>query len=80
MITSIHIAADEISISILNSIREAYKGKQIDILISDEEKISDRKQELLKRLENLRQDKNTVTFDAPDFFKTYKKILSAGQY
>jgi len=73
MITTYNLSADELDMSVLKSIKEAFKGKKIEIIISD----STSKGEVLeKRIKNLKSNKNTVSFSQNDFFKTYKKKIS----
>ncbi|MCD6013281.1 MAG: hypothetical protein K0Q79_3143 [Flavipsychrobacter sp.] len=74
MITTINLSADKLDLSILKSIKEAYKGKDIEIIISD--KKTDNVDALLKRMSNLRKNKNTVTFTQENFFKTYRKKVA----
>jgi len=74
MITTINLSADKLDLSILRSIKEAYKGKDIEIIISD--KKSDNAAILLKRINNLRKNKNTVNFTEENFFKTYRKKIA----
>ena len=74
MITTINLSADKLDLSILKSIKEAYKGKDIEIIISD--KKSDNVDVLLKRINNLRKNKNTVNFTQENFFKTYRKKIA----
>lgn len=77
MITTFNLSADELDMSILKSIKEAFKGKKIEIIISDVADVS-QSEKLLKRVENLKKDKNTVVFSQDKFFKTYsKKIANA---
>jgi hypothetical protein len=75
MITTFHLPADELDLSILKSIKEAFKGKHIEIIISDNDtKLNS--DDLLKRIENLKKNKNTVSFSQEKFFKTYRKKLA----
>jgi len=75
MITTINLPADKLSLSILKSIKEAYKGRDIEIIISDT-KEPDPSAVLLNRIKNLKKNKNTVSFTAENFFKTYKKKIA----
>ena len=76
MITTFHLPADELDLSILKSIKEAFKGKNIEIIISDNQASEDRSEILLQRMENLKNDKNTVSFTQAKFFKTYRKKIA----
>ena len=75
MITTINLPAEELNSSIIKSIKEAYKGKNIEIIISDI-KSSHKSDELLDRIENLRKNKHSVNFTQDNFFKTYKKKIA----
>lgn len=75
MITTFHLPADKLDLSILKSIKEAFKGKNIEIIIS-EDKSESKEDVLLKRMKNLRKDKNTVTFSEEDFFNDYRKKIA----
>jgi len=75
MITTYYLPADQLDLSILKSIKEAFKGKDIEIIIS-ESKGEDKANTLLHRMENLRKDKNTVNFSQEVFFKTYQKKIA----
>ena len=75
MITTYNLSADQLDLSILKSIKEAFKGKDIEIIISDtNQKSSDKV--LLKRMSNLRKDKNTIKFTQETFFETYRKKIA----
>ncbi len=54
MITTINLSADKLNLSILNSIKEAYKGRDIEIIISDT-KSSEQVDVLLHRIKNLKK-------------------------
>ena len=75
MITTFRLTADELNSSILKSIKEAFKGKNIEIIISDSPE-STGADELLKRIENLKKNKNTISFSQEKFFKTYSKKIA----
>jgi len=75
MITTINLSADKLNLSILRSIKEAYKGKEIEIIITDT-KESESTDILLKRMKNLRKNRNIVTFTQDNFFKTYQKKIA----
>jgi hypothetical protein len=75
MITTINLPADKLNLSILRSIKEAYKGKEIEIIITDT-KESENADILLNRIQNLRKNKNTVNFTQDNFFKTYRKKIA----
>lgn len=75
MITTFRLEADLLDASILRSIKEAFKGKEIEIIISDTESKSE-KDILLKRIENIRKNKNTTVFDTTKFLKTYRKKIA----
>lgn len=75
MITTFHLPADKLDLSILKSIKEAFKGKNIEIIIS-EDKSESKEDVLLKRMKNLRKGKNTVTFSEEDFFNDYRKKIA----
>ena len=75
MMTTFHLPAEELDLSILMSIKEAYKGKDIEIIISDTV-TSDKSDELLNRIENMRKNKNTVSFTQTAFFKKYGKKIA----
>ncbi len=75
MITTFTLAADELDMSILKSIKEAFKGRRIEIIISDT-KASATDDDLIKRIAHLRKDKNTVSFSQAKFFKTYRKKIA----
>lgn len=74
MITTIRLEAEDLNSSILKSIKEAFKGKSIEIIISDTEQSGT--DELLKRMENLKKNKNTISFSADKFFQTYRKKIA----
>ena len=76
MITTFHLPADQLDLSILKSIKEAFKGRDIEIIVSDTKAAADRTETLLQRMENLRGNKNTVTFSQEKFFKTYRKKIA----
>ena len=75
MVTTFHLPADQLDLSILKSIKEAFKGKDIEIIVSDA-KSGDNTAELLHRMENMRKNKNTVNFTQEKFFKTYRKKIA----
>jgi hypothetical protein len=75
MITTFRLPADELDLDILKSIKRAFKGKDIEIIISDTSE-SPKADELLKRIENLRNNKNVVQFTEEKFFKTYRKKIA----
>lgn len=75
MITTYRLAADELNSSIIKSIKEAFKGKSIEIIISDT-KESASEADILKRMDNLRKNKNVVSFSQDNFFKTYRKKIA----
>ena len=75
MITTFNLPADNLDLSILKSIKEAFKGKNIEIIIS-ETKGTDKADVLIQRMENLRNNKNTVNFTEAKFFKTYRKKIA----
>lgn len=76
MITTFHLPADELNLAIIKSIKEAFKGKNIEIIVSDTNEQVSKTSDLLARIENLRNDVNTVTFKPDEFFKTYKKKIA----
>ena len=75
MITTFRLNADELDLAIIKSIKEAFKGKNIEIIVSDANSSAESKS-LLKRIENLKKDKNTITFSEGNFFKTYRKKIA----
>ena len=75
MITTFNLSADELDLSILKSIKEAFKGRTIEIVVADVQESSSI-EVLLKRIENLKKDKHTVTFSQDKFFKTYRKKIA----
>ena len=75
MITTFHVPADELNLSILKSIKEAFKGKNIEIIVS-ETRPEEKADILLRRMGNLKNDKNTVTFSQESFFKSYRKKVA----
>jgi hypothetical protein len=75
MITTYHLPADQLDLSILKSIKEAFKGKDIEIIISDT-KGAESADVLLHRMDNLRKNKNIVNFTQEKFFKTYRKKIA----
>jgi hypothetical protein len=75
MITTFRLPADELDLDILKSIKKAFKGKDIEIIISDTSDNSG-SDELLKRIENLRKNKNVIQFTEEKFFKTYRKKIA----
>ena len=75
MITTFRLPADELDLDILKSIKRAFKGKDIEIIISDTSE-SSKSDELLKRIENLRNNKNVMQFTEEKFFKTYRKKIA----
>lgn len=75
MITTFNLSADELDMSVLKSIKEAFKGKKIEIIISDTDVVS-KENALDKRIKNLKADKSTVKFSEDTFFKTYRKKIS----
>jgi hypothetical protein len=75
MVTTFHLPVDQLELSILKSIGEAFKGKDIEIIISDTKgTVGDN--ELLRRMDNLRKDKNIINFTKGNFFKTYRKKIA----
>ena len=76
MVTTFHLPADELNLAILKSIKEAFKGKNIEIIVSDTTEQKTKTAHLLARIENLKNDKDTITFNPDDFFKSYKKKLA----
>ncbi len=76
MITTFNLPADQLDSSILKSIKEAFKGRDIEIIVSDTKAAADRSDVLLKRMEKLKKDKNTVSFTQEKFFKTYRKKIA----
>ena len=76
MITTFNLPADQLDSSILKSIKEAFKGRDIEIIVSDTKAAADRSYVLLKRMEKLKKDKNTVSFTQEKFFKTYRKKIA----
>jgi len=62
MVTTFHLPADQLDLSILKSIKEAFKGRDIEIIVSDAKDNNGSDNVLLQRMENLRKDKNTVIF------------------
>jgi hypothetical protein len=75
MIRTYHLRADQLDLSIIKSIKEAFKGKDIEIIISDTVG-KDNTDVLLKLMTNLRKNKKTVSFSQEDFFKTYRKKIA----
>jgi hypothetical protein len=75
MITTFNLSADDLDMSVLRSIKEAFKGKKIEIIISDASG-SGEGNLIETRIRNLKKDKNTVRFSEDDFFKTYRKKVS----
>lgn len=76
MITTFYLPADELNLGILKSIKEAFKGKDIEIIVSDTKEQKTKISDLQMRIDNLKNDKNTVTFNPDDFFRSYKKKLA----
>ena len=75
MITTFQLEADKLDSSILDSIKKAFKGKNIEIIISDTS-VSETAEHLHKRMASLRKNKNTVSFSQEKFFKTYRKKIA----
>ena len=75
MVTTFNLPADDLDLSILKSIKEAFKGRDIEIIISDTNNAG-KASILLQRMENLRENKNTVSFTQEKFFKTYRKKIA----
>jgi hypothetical protein len=75
MVMTFQLSADELDLGILKSIKEAFKGKSIEIIISETQE-SLTWGDLMKRIENLRKNKNTVQFTQENFFKTYRKKIA----
>ena len=75
MITTFRLPADELDLDILKSIKKAFKGRDIEIIISDTSE-SSKSDDLLTRIENLRKNKNVVQFTEEKFFKTYRKKIA----
>jgi hypothetical protein len=73
MITTFNLSADELDMSVLKSIKEAFKGKKIEIIVSDS---VSKTSVLEERIKNLKNNKNIVSFSQEDFFKIYKKKIS----
>jgi hypothetical protein len=75
MITTFRLPADELDLGILKAIKEAFKGRNVEIIISDTTEAATT-DDLVKRIENLRKNKNTVLFEEKSFFKTYRKKIA----
>jgi hypothetical protein len=71
MTITFQLQADELDQSIIKSIKQAYKGRSIEIIVSEQE--TNKEDVLLERIKNIREDVNTVSFTQEDFFKTYRK-------
>lgn len=76
MITTFHLPADELNLGILNAIKEAFKGKDIEIIVSDAGGQKNDIGDLLMRIDNLKNGKNVVTFNPDEFFRSYKKKVA----
>jgi len=50
MITTFHLPADELNLAILKSIKEAFKGKNIEIIVSDTQEQKYKTTDLLARI------------------------------
>jgi signal recognition particle GTPase len=78
MIITYHLSADKLDSSVIRSIKAAFKGREIDIIVSDANDRGHTVDELLARIENIKNVVNTVTFSQEDFFTNYgKKIADA---
>jgi len=75
MITTFNLPADQLDLSILKSIKEAYRGRNIEIIINDTDN-TNKVEVLLKRIKSIREDTNVHSFAQEDFFKTYRKKIA----
>ncbi len=76
MITTFHLQAYQLDLSIVKSIKEAFKGRDIEIIVSDTKEAAERVDTLRHRMASMRNNKNTVTFSQDKFFKTYRKKIA----
>ena len=76
MITTFHLQVDQLDLSIVKSIKEAFKGRNIEIIVSDTKEAAERADTLRQRMASMRSNKNTVTFSQDKFFKTYRKKIA----
>jgi len=75
MITTFRLDADDLNASILRSIKEAFKGREIEIVIFDADtNAAERK--LLQRVRNLDGGVNTAEFDMQEFLNTYRQKIA----
>ncbi len=63
MLASYRIPADELNAQILKSIKSAFRGKEIEILVSE----VDNSSVLIDRIKQLKQSKNIVSFTSDQF-------------
>ena len=75
MTTTFQLPADDLDVSILKSIKEAFTGRDIEIIISDEN-AANNAAILLTRIKNLRENKDTIDFTQEDFFRIYKRKIA----
>ncbi len=76
MITTYHLYADNLNISIIKSIKEAFKGKTIEIIVSDTTDAEITTDELIARINNIKNNVNTVSFTEEEFFTKYRKEIA----
>lgn len=75
MTTTFQLPAEDLDVSILKSIKEAFTGRDIEIIISDEN-AANNAAILLTRIKNLRENKDTIDFTQEDFFRIYKRKIA----
>jgi len=66
MLASYRIPADELNAQILKSIKSAFRGKEIEILVSE----VDNSSVLIDRIKQLKESKDIVSF-TPDQFSDF---------
>jgi len=75
MITTYRLEADLLDASILRAIKEAFKGKEIEIVIFDTESTADESL-LLQRVRNLNNGVNTTKFEMQEFLSSYRQKIA----
>ena len=76
MITTFHLPADNLNLAILKSIKEAFKGKMIEIIVSDTNDAETTNDGLFARIENIKNNVNLVSFTEEEFFTKYRKKIA----
>lgn len=75
MITTYRLDADSLNASILRSIKEAFKGREIEIVIFDADSNAEERK-LLQRVRNLDRGVNTTEFDMQEFLSSYRQKIA----